>query len=269
MAEEDLVGLLGGDDAGEVKILQELVAEHVLGIDDGNLDHLEDQGGGQVDVRLGLAQHRLDLGGSEHPSVDQAAEEGVDDEGGTPLLAHGAPVIGDDRGDGAHRLLVRQRMLSIPDESQELVPAAVAPDHEDDGGEAQYQEGPDGEGGDHPPHRAHHRVDLAEPQQAMEAQSARLAGEHREDVRLPVDGEAVLSITVLLALDQGRVPRRHDGPPAEVGDVDGGVYGGPQCLDTNGAFLRFEKDCFRLPETNPLFQNTPYQESILPEKHVA
>lgn len=46
-------------------------------------------------------------------------------------------------------------------------------------------------------------------------------------------------------------------------------YGGPQCLDTNGAFLRFEKDCFRLPETNPLFQNTPYQESILPEKYVA
>ena len=54
-----------------------------------------------------------------------------------------------------------------------------------------------------------------------------------------------------------------------VGTVLGAHYGGPQCLDTNGAFLRFEKDCFRLPETNPLFQNTPYQESILPEKHVA
>ena len=47
------------------------------------------------------------------------------------------------------------------------------------------------------------------------------------------------------------------------------VYGGPRCLDTNDAFLRFEKDCFRLPESNPLFQNTPYQESLLPEKHVA
>jgi hypothetical protein len=47
------------------------------------------------------------------------------------------------------------------------------------------------------------------------------------------------------------------------------THGGPQCLDTNGVFLRFEKDCFRLPESNPLFQNTPYQESILPEKHVA
>jgi hypothetical protein len=52
-------------------------------------------------------------------------------------------------------------------------------------------------------------------------------------------------------------------------DITRTPYGGPQCLDTNGAFLRFEKDCFRLPESNPLFQNTPYQESILPEKHVA
>jgi hypothetical protein len=51
--------------------------------------------------------------------------------------------------------------------------------------------------------------------------------------------------------------------------ADCGCYGGPRCLDTNDAFLRFEKDCFRLPESNPLFQNTPYQESLLPEKHVA
>ena len=55
-------------------------------------------------------------------------------------------------------------------------------------------------------------------------------------------------------------------PANSFGFMDG--YGGPHCLDTNGAFLRFEKDCFRLPELNPLFQNTPYQESILPERRV-
>ena len=48
-----------------------------------------------------------------------------------------------------------------------------------------------------------------------------------------------------------------------------GGYGGSRCPDTNGAFLRFKKDSFRLPESNPLFQNTPYQESLLLEKHVA
>jgi hypothetical protein len=47
------------------------------------------------------------------------------------------------------------------------------------------------------------------------------------------------------------------------------LYGGPQCLDTNGAFLRFEKECFRLPEPNPLFHNRPCWESILPTKRVA
>lgn len=63
--------------------------------------------------------------------------------------------------------------------------------------------------------------------------------------------------------------RMHEYLVKEYGATELEHYGGPQCLDTNGVFLRFEKDCFRLPEPYPLFQSIPCWESILPTKHVA
>ena len=46
------------------------------------------------------------------------------------------------------------------------------------------------------------------------------------------------------------------------------LYNGPQFLDTDGVFLRLQKDRFRLPVPVLLFPNRAYRASSLPAKHV-